>query len=164
MAKKEQQRLSYSVLDRLLGAEYDETSTTPSGEPDDVFTQRLIQCIARDLQNLLNTRKQEMSLPEQYTELAPSIVDYGVKDLTTVNARSQKEREEFRLSVQRSIERYEPRLKNVTVDIIENPGEAGLIFHFNIAAVLMIEPTPLALRFDSLLPSDTRMFEVKGMV
>lgn len=163
MAKQRQQTLSYSVLDRLLGAEYDNTMTKADGGADDIFTQRMVQSIARDVQNLLNTRKQEMKLPDELKELQPSMVDYGVGDLTTINARSQKDREAFRNSVQQAIEEYEPRLKNLKVDIIENPAEDNLIFHFNIEAVLLMEPTPLTLRFDSVLPTDTRMFTVKGM-
>lgn len=164
MAKKSQQTLSYSVLDRLLGSEYDNTMTTLNGELNGEFTQRMVQTIARDLQSLLNTRKLEMQLPGGYKELEPSIIDYGVIDLTTLNARSQKDRDAFRLSVQKAIEEYEPRLKRVEVDIVDNPNEMGLIFHFNIKAVLLMEPTPLTLQFDSMLPSDTRMFQVKGNV
>lgn len=164
MAKKQYQTLSYSVYDRLLGPEYDNvTIATDDSEPNQAFTQRIIMSIARDLQNLLNTRKIEMDVNEQYNELEPSIVDYGVIDLTTVNARSEREREKYRESVQRAIENYEPRLKNVEVNVIDNPAESSLIFHFNISAVLMVEPTPLTLQFDSVLPTDTRMFQVRGI-
>lgn len=163
MAKKKQQTLSFSVFDRLLGPEYDNTVTSLDGEPNEQFTHKMIGCIARDLQNLLNTRKAEMTLPDELDDLKPSMSDYGVIDLTTVNARSQKDREDFRLSVQRAIENYEPRLKNVEVNIIDSPGEVDLIFHFNIEATLLVEPMPLTLRFDSVLPTDTRMFTVKGV-
>jgi type VI secretion system protein ImpF len=164
MATKQQQTLSYSVYDRLLGAEYDNvTIAAGDSEPNQAFTHRIIATIARDLQNLLNTRKMEMSLEDRYHHLEPSIVDYGVIDLTAVNARSDKEREKYRESVQCAIENYEPRLKNVKVNVIDNPNESSLIFHFNISAVLMVEPTPLSLQFDSVLPTDTRMFQVRGM-
>lgn len=164
MAKKLQQTLSYSVLDRLLGPEYGSAVTTVEGQPNPAFVERIVKTIARDVQNLLNTRKLEMDLPEQYKELRPSIVDFGIIDLTTLNARSERDREAFRLSVKRAVEAYEPRLKKIVVDIVDSPSDYGLIFRFNIEAVLLIEPTPLTLQFDSVLPSDTRMFEVKGTV
>ncbi len=163
MAKKKQNKtLSYSVLDRLLGPEFDNTTTTIEGEPNALYVEKMITCVTRDLQNLLNNRKVEMHIPDAFNELKKSLVDYGVMDLTTVSARSQADQEKFRLSVQKAIEHYEPRLKRVDVNIIESPSETSLIFHFNISAVLMIDPEPLTIRFDTVLPTDTRVFEVKG--
>src|SRR3989338_8192325 len=99
MAKKQRQTLTFSVYDRLLGPEYDNV-VVAGDEQNPLFTQQVISSIARDLQNLLNTRKAEMNIPDEFKFLKPSILDYGAIDLTTVNARSESEREKYRQSVQ----------------------------------------------------------------
>lgn len=163
MRKKQvqQDQLSYSVFDRLCGPEYDSTMTKLDGEPNLEYVNRMTACVARDLQNLLNTRKMELNLPE-LPALRPSIVDYGVMDLSSITAGSKDDQEKFRDSVLKAIENYEPRLKKVEVSIIEEGPETRLIFHFKISAVLMIDPVPLKINFDSILPTDIRMFKVRG--
>src|SRR5262249_54464192 len=95
-------------------------------------------------------------------ELKHSVVNYGIPDLTGASLGSSREREEFRRTIQTVITLYEPRLKKLTVSL---HGQADVIdrtIRFHIEAVLLAEPAPEPVAFDSTLLLTTGSFEVKG--
>lgn len=152
---KEQDQITLSILDRLSS----QRDLVP--EWDQGTVKELIVSIERDLQNLLNTRKVSNQLPEQYNELQQSLLDYGIPDLTTININSSKQKEAFGDALKKAIERYEPRLRRVEVEILDQ-NSIELILSFRITAVLQVEPEPVPVIFDSSLLSSSRLFDVKG--
>jgi type VI secretion system protein ImpF len=156
MSKKNiKERLPQSLLDRLL------IFKDPTFDADTPET-TLIRSIEKDLQNLLNTRKIVDELPSDLPELAVSLVGYGVPDLTTINIYSESQKQNFCQAVQLAIESYEPRLDDIKVELLEAEKQIELIFRLRISAILLIEPEPLPVSFDSALLSDTRLFDVTG--
>tara|TARA_R110000868_G_scaffold158036_4_gene385843 strand:+ start:426 stop:914 length:489 start_codon:yes stop_codon:yes gene_type:complete len=148
-----------SLMDRLS------EHTMEAYEYESPTVQDLIHAVERDLQNLLNTRKARTELPSGYGELEQSLYDYGIPDLTSVNVNSQTEKKNFCQAVEHAIATYEPRLKQVHVEMLDKQKDnVSLILQFRVAAVLMVEPTPIPVEFDSALKSDTRLFDVEGHV
>ncbi len=152
------EHITLSLLDRLKPP----PKNVPDWARDKV--QELTASVAQDLQNLLNTHKVigAEELPDDFPELRPSLVDYGIPDLTTISIYSDEQKQRFTEAVQRAIEVYEPRLKDVRVELLEANNEVELIFRFRIKAVLIVEPKPIPISFDTPLFSDTRLFAVKA--
>ena len=162
MAKNDNKRaLLVSVLDRLLDDEPGNSKEQPRSQTTDLRV--LKQSVRRDLENLLNTRWRCKSWPPEMGELETSLVDYGIPDFTGVNMSLPSERENLRAVVERVIRRFEPRMKNVSVTILENTDAFDRTIRFRIAAQLRTEPSPEPVMFDSELEPLTTSIEIKAL-
>jgi type VI secretion system protein ImpF len=93
-------------------------------------------------------------------QLERSLVNYGIPDFTGANMSQASEREQLRSTVQRVIERFEPRFKSVRVTMIDPENEADRVLRFRIDAMLYAEPAPEPVVFDSKLEPASASFEV----
>jgi type VI secretion system lysozyme-like protein len=150
--------LQASVLDRLIHSE----SKQPAGRAPTHSLRDLKQSIRRDLENLLNTRWRCTSWPPNLNELGKSLIDYGIPDFSGSALGSSVNREEFRRIIERAIQRFEPRLRNVKVDLVESNEPLDRVLRFRINALVQADPVPEQVVFDSALEPLTSNFEVKG--
>lgn len=150
-----------SVLDRLTH------SKRPS---EDDFERRRAALIRqkkeqlqRDLQNLLNTRWLCVEVPDEFDELATSLVRYGIPDFTGANAASVRNREDFLDLIRESIERFEPRLRNVHLELMD-PGDEPVSreLRFYIYAVFVTDVDSEEVEFISTMEPASGTFSVKG--
>ncbi len=136
-----------SLLDRLIDEDPD--SVLSISKPYGVLLNDIKSSIRRDLECLLNTRLYRQKLPEKFSELDISLVNYGLPDFSVIQLGSDEGKEKFRIEVQQIIEKYEPRFKRVLVEL-EQVGEAyERTLYMKISAILMVEPDPIPLLFDS---------------
>jgi type VI secretion system protein ImpF len=150
------QRLLPSVVDRLLGA--------GGGGPPGVRGQgirEIRESIRRDLEDLMNTRWRAGSLPEGMGELEVSLANYGIPDFTGSNLGDADSQEEFRRTIQRVLQEFEPRLKRVKVILVENAEPLDRTLRFRIEAWLQTDPVPEQVVFDSTLEPLSTNFRVK---
>lgn len=78
------------------------------------------QSILRDLEMLLNTRREEFLVPPEFEETATSIVNYGVPDLSKCGSlRFGPEQAKLCRWIEEAIRNFEPRLRNVAVRVID---------------------------------------------
>lgn len=149
-----------SVLDRLLDEQPTQTREPPLQHRQDVW--QLKKTIARDLEALLNTRTELLDeLPDGEVEVAHSLLTYGLPDLTAMSIADPRERNRVRRAIERAIEIFEPRLKNVRVALDPARGRETLL-HFRIQAVIPVQPTPEAVMFDTDLQIDSKRYVVRG--
>ena len=144
--KKNDSNLQASLLDRLLDYE----PRVPN-EPVQfrLLTMRQIKTsVIRDLENLLNSRRNIYPLPTVFKETSNSIFSYGLQDFTAKNPKSPAVRQQLRHEIEKTISRFEPRLKNVTVDI-EESDQKGHGLNFRIYGLLVIEPEREPVTFDT---------------
>ncbi len=154
------QPLLPSVLDRLI--DYEPTATRESPKSRGQLLREVKQCIRRDLENLLNTRRRCKSWPENLTELEVSLVNYGVPDLTSAGLGSAEGREEFRRIFESVVRLFEPRFARVGVEMLGNADPLDRTLRFRIDAMLHAEPAPEPVVFDSAFQTTTGNVEVKG--
>jgi type VI secretion system protein ImpF len=162
MAQKDEKRpLANSSLDRLL----DDEPGNRKEQPRSVGQQlrELKHGLRRDLENLLNTRWRCRVWPPELDQLDVSLVNYGIPDFTGVNMSVPAERENLRIVIQRAITRFEPRLKNVVVTVLQNADEFDRVLRFRINGVMRAEPSPEPVTFDSELEPSTTSIEVKAI-
>jgi type VI secretion system protein ImpF len=153
------QPLIPSVLDRLIDASPTVTRETPKTRTQ--VLRDLKMSVRRDLENLLNTRWRCVSWPPNLDELDVSLVNYGIPDWTGTNLGVAAAQEEFRRVLEGVIRRYEPRLKNVRVALLDGSG-ANRTLMFRIDAVLQAEPAPEPVSFQSALEPSSGAIEIKG--
>jgi type VI secretion system protein ImpF len=155
-----EQPLLPSLLDRLIDNEPEVRRDPPRGRNQTL--RELKQAVSRDLENLLNTRVRCAPWPPEMKELKQSLVNYGIPDLTGASFGSSKERDEFRRTIQAAITQHEPRLRRLTVRLVDPSEALDRTVRFVIDAVLQAEPAPEPIQFDSTLRLTTGTFEVKG--
>lgn len=111
MAIVDQIELSGSLLDKLAPRE-----ERGSRSPMDSIEESII----RDLEMLLNTRREEFLIPPEFEQTATSIVNFGIPDLAKCGSlRSGPEQTKLCRWIEEAIRVFEPRLCNVAVRVVD---------------------------------------------
>jgi type VI secretion system protein ImpF len=101
-----------SILDRL--APQDERGASRSRADS------LEDSILRDLEMLLNTRREEFLIPPEFEQTATSIVNFGIPDLAKCGSlRSGPEQAKLCRWIEEAIRNFEPRLCHVAVRVVD---------------------------------------------
>ena len=101
-----------------------------------------IDVVRRDLEDLLNTRQSSHGVPPGFEEVPRSLVAFGMPDLTALDAISPQQREDIGRVLEKVVEQFEPRLRDVRATLVEG-GEAKMrTLRFRIDARLRVEPAP----------------------
>jgi type VI secretion system protein ImpF len=148
-----------SLLDRLVDDEPDVHYEPLTRRVQDLSD--LKQCIARDLENMLNTRREALDdLPEEYIETNRSLLVYGLPDFSSFNLLSPSDRTRLCRAIERAIADFEPRLQRPSVTM-ETPNQQERVLHLRVDALLRIEPAPEPVVFDTILQLGTQEYVVK---
>ncbi len=113
-------------------------------------TQQLADSVLRHLQKMLNTRQgHALTQPE-----------YGIPDVTEFIQTLPDMVNEVRRAIRNSIEKFEPRLRNVDVTFVPSEEE-WLSLHFEITAELVTEKEEASVWFETSV-SPSGHIEVRG--
>ena len=152
-----------SLLDRLLD-DHPEESREPAWR--DVQVVRVLKAsLCRDLQNLLNAHRLLAVIPEVYSELKTSLLNYGLPDLQSMEVREDHDLGLLCRLIEESIQAFEPRLQGVRVRPVIDAVGRKLIdrrVRFEIEAVLVVKPLREPVLFSSLLDVSSGEFAVEG--
>jgi len=152
-----------SLLDRLLD---DHPEESRESAWRDVQVIRVLKAsLCRDLQNLLNAHRLLAVIPEAYTELKTSLLNYGLPDLQSMEVREDHDLGLLCRLIEESIQAFEPRLQGVRVrPVIDAEGKKPIDrrVRFEIEAVLVVEPLREPVLFSSSLDVASGEFAVEG--
>jgi type VI secretion system protein ImpF len=154
------QPLVPSVLDRLLDDDPGVSAEPPRNRSQMLREMKL--AVRRDIENLLNCRRRNITLPSRVPELARSLLSYGVADFSGTGPTTSKQREAFCRSLEENLRTNEPRLLEVRVELASSPEPGDRTLRFRIDALLRADPAPEPVIFDSALEPVTHTFAVKG--
>lgn len=149
---------SSSVWDKLRGP-----VPTPGGQqqPARLTLEQYQRAIARDLEALLNTR---IATPEQELEHYPacrhSIVNFGLADFAQLCLTSSDDRKAICDRLTAAIERHEPRLRQVRVQLLDEPGMVNRL-SFVISAQLQARAGDERVRFDVMLEPSSQHYSIR---
>ena len=146
-----------SVLDRLTDGRG--SGLIGSVRPGTLAALRF--SVLRDLEHLLNTRREEQLVPPDYQESAASVLNYGLPDLSLYSLKSASGQQRLRRSIETALRLFETRLSNVAV-ALDGWDEGRPILRFRVEAVLNVEPAPEPVVFDTEFALDSCKFQVKG--
>lgn len=118
--------------------------------------------VAFDLESLLNTRSVvSEDLLRQYPECHRSIASYGLSDFSGLSLASLDDRTSVCRSLERTISRHEPRLRNVRASLELNSKSINKL-NFSITAVLMIHESKEPVLFDAILTPSSLQYSINN--
>jgi type VI secretion system protein ImpF len=149
-----------SILDRLVDLNPDVTVDPPANRSQSV--RQLKASLRRDLEWLLNTRRNPDEVPETYEELFRSLYNYGLPDVTSMALNSPRDRKRLLRLIEQTIEIFEPRLIGTRVRALDTGSSGPRILRFQIEALLKMDPAPEQILFDTVLQLNSGEYQIKG--
>lgn len=126
-----------SIFDRLWDDSPGSSSDPVYSNPGSAVLRKVMQGVCRDLQNLLNTRRDDTHGFQDHPQLQRSLLSYGVVDFTSLKYNMIDQPAKLVAHLKAAIEAFEPRLKKVTV-VLERRSEAARFLQFRIEATLHV--------------------------
>jgi type VI secretion system protein ImpF len=141
--------VTLSVLDRLIDQEPNSQVEAPLSRAQSV---RLLRnAIRRDLEWLLNTRRNFQDPDESMNEVNHSLYVYGLPDFSTYTMASPADQTKLLRHLVATIKLFEPRLANVRVVPQESAPSGLQQVRLRIDAMLLMDPTPEPVSFDTVI-------------
>ncbi len=161
MARREtEETVTQSVLERLIDLE--PTARTDAPQTRGQSVRQLKSALRRDLEWLLNTRQIAGGVPEDYQLLERSLFGYGLPDVSNLSANSIRDRNRLLRMLENTISAFEPRLSGVKVSVVDSGSNSGRQLRFQIEGLLLMDPAPELISFDTVLQLSSGEYQVKG--
>ena len=154
------QRAQLPLLDRLIDDAPDVAHDPPLAAAAAVAMLR--RSVRRDIEALLNARRRWRSWSPGYTELAESPVGYGISDFAAGAFNDPAQRDRLRFQIEQTIRRFEPRLAQVHVVLLDADNTLDATLRLRIEGMLRVEPAPEPIAFDTLVDAATAEVQVKS--
>jgi type VI secretion system protein ImpF len=138
-----------SLVDRLTDADPRAVRDAPTTPKDSAKAYR--DSVQTDIEWLLNTRRSIVAVPEAYRELARSVHEFGLPDITGIAVNTAPGRARLRDMIQDTLERFEPRLESPVVRIRDADVLSTPMVRFQVEAILRMDPSPEHVVFDTVL-------------
>lgn len=119
------------------------------------------ESVRRDVEWLLNTRFTAPDPGEELEEVSKSVYAYGLPDFSSYSFSSSVDRGRLLAAIRRTIEVFEPRLTDVEVQLSGAGDKTRQAIRFSISGVLLMDPTPEQVTFDTLLEVSRGQYSVK---
>jgi type VI secretion system protein ImpF len=148
------------LLDRLIDREPKVSSDAPVSRAQSV---RLLKAaLRRDLEWLLNTRRNPDAAPDSMAELSQSVYNFGLPDFSALSVSSPRDRDRLLLELERTVALFEPRLKDVRISMVEAQGGYTRVLHFQIEGMLQMDPAAEQVSFDTVLQLTSGEYQIRG--
>ena len=149
-----------SLLDRL-------TDPEPSRPVDpatsfDASARAFRTSVQRDVEWLLNTRRSIVAVPAQYAALQDSVFEFGIPDTTGLAVGTAEGRKELQTMLQEALQRFEPRLAEARVKMVDTTAGSVPQIRFSVEAILRMDPSPERVVFDTVLEVASGVYDVGG--
>lgn len=155
-----EQTVTQSVLDRLI----DREPSVPT-EPAPTRAQSVRQlkaALRRDLEWLLNSRRNPEAAGPEFVEVEHSLFNYGLPDISSLHWNSTRDRARLAHMLEIAVALFEPRLDRVKVIPLDGAGGTIQVLRFQIEGMLKMDPAPEHITFDTVLQLSNGEYQVKG--
>jgi type VI secretion system protein ImpF len=156
---KIEQTIQQGLLDRLIDLDPLNRSEPPLTRAESLRQFRF--AVKRDLEWLLNTTRVPMEIPESYAEAERSVLCYGLPDISTITLNNPSDEQRLLRALESAIETFEPRMARpkVTSKDLFKKSKQAVTFH--VEAILLVEPAPERIAFDTVLEISKGAYSVK---
>ncbi len=134
---QQQSGLRPSLIDRLLDPESQGTSWRRG-----YSVEQMIDTVRRDVEDLLNSRRMNDPVADEFPEVRRSIVTFGMPDLVSIQTSVGHATARVAQELEEAISRFEPRLVNVRAVPLAGQDPRKLRLEFQIQATLKMDPSP----------------------
>jgi type VI secretion system protein ImpF len=129
--------------------------------PPSLSLRELKASVARDIEALLNTRRQLLfDVDPELAHVRTSILMFGLPDFTSYSLLNPADRKTVRRAVEDALTDFEPRLKSVRVTL-EARDTYDMTLRFRIDALLRTDPAPEPITLDAALHVVTSQYTVR---
>jgi type VI secretion system protein ImpF len=153
--------LAPSFLDRLLEAAAGAEDTARGTSVKAFDANEMTAAIGRDLEDLLNTRATHQGLVDRDSELADTILTFGLTDIGSLELCGGKQRERMAEAVTESIRMHEPRLRDVRVLIPDPFSPKERTLRLLVEGRLQVDPATWV-AFEARLARGTGQYTVES--
>jgi type VI secretion system protein ImpF len=148
-----------SLLDRL-------TDESPRLSIDTVMTRAesersFRRSVERDVEHLLNTRRTMYPAPETLNEVRHSVYEYGLIDTTGIPVGTPGGRDSLLAALRDTIVRFEPRLAETRVMLVDADQASAPQLRFVVEAQLILDRERQQVVFDTVLEVASGEYDVK---
>lgn len=154
----QQRPVQQSILDRLLDADPYSRAEAPQTRSQSI--RQLKAALRRDLEWLLNTR-QNIAAVDGFPEVQASVFTFGLPDITSIRLNSGQDEDRLLRAMESAVQLFEPRLANVRVIAVEPLSKHSQELRFHIEGLLLLDPAPELIAFDTTLDVSRGDYEVK---
>ena len=142
-------------MERLITSETDDW-TTSRAQSLRIFRDAL----KRDVEWLLNSRRPPINAISDYPLATASVINYGLPDISSMGLNSASDQRTLISAVQQCLRNYEPRITDVRV-YLESSEVVNRSLRFRIEGMMMVDPAPEEINFDTVLELSKGEYEVK---
>ena len=157
--QKFEKSIQQGLLDRLIDLEPGTRNEAPVTRAESLRQFR--NAVKRDLEWLLNTTRPHLNFPAAYKELNKSLLTYGLPDISSMSVDNSGDQQRLLRSLEGAIELFEPRLARARVTGRERWRKGQQTITFHVEAILMIDPAPERISFDTVLEISKGAYSVK---
>lgn len=151
--------VTLSVFDRLIDENPKQAGEPPLSRAESL---RLLKiALKRDLEWLLNTRRNPDELPPGLKEAERSFYNYGLPDITSIGLSAVQEQNKLKRALEKTVSQFEPRIaaSRIVMEVLPTTNR-GIRFH--IQGLLRVDPSPVPVAFDTVLELPNCNYSVKG--
>jgi type VI secretion system protein ImpF len=152
--------VTLSVLDRLI--DDDPRNSQEAQLSRSQSLRHLKDAVRRDLEWLLNTRRIAFRPDDSLKELNRSVYVFGLPDFTGYKASTPADQTKLLRTIQAALKLFEPRLANVKVVPSDSGNGVSRTLRLRIEGLLLIDPTPEHVTFDTVLELTKGQYEVRN--
>jgi type VI secretion system protein ImpF len=164
------QPVTQPLIDRLIDRDKDrdrDRSIPPSAASDpyrsrSASVRGLKAALRRDLEWLLNSRRNPYAAPDTMAELSQSLYNYGLPDFSALSVNSPNDRQRLLVEIERTVALFEPRLRSVRVELVEGASLGSRSLRFQIEGSLQMDPTAEHVSFDGELQLSSGEYQLRG--
>jgi type VI secretion system protein ImpF len=152
--------VTLSVLDRLIDDEPHNSQEVAPTRAQSV--RKLKEAVRRDLEWLLNTRRVAVPPDEGLEEVNHSVYIFGLPDFTTYSMASPSDQAKLMRELQTAVAYFEPRLASVRIVAMDTTTTASRTLRFRVEGLLLMDPAPEHVSFDTVLQLTSGEYEVQN--
>jgi type VI secretion system protein ImpF len=152
--------VTLSVFDRLI--DQDPRSSKEVALTRAQSVRALRESVRRDLEWLLNTRRIAVPPEEALRELNRSVYLFGLPDFTGYSLSTLADRTRLIRLLQAAVKIYEPRIAKARIVPVEGADNSTRTVRFRVEGLLLMDPEPEHVSFDTVLQLTSGQYEVQN--
>jgi type VI secretion system protein ImpF len=152
--------VTLSVFDRLIDADPRNSKEAPPTRTQSIRALR--DGVRRDLEWLLNTRRVAVPPDDSLKELNRSVYVFGLPDFTGFSLATPSDRARLIRHLQTAVKLFEPRIAKPRIIPLETAASDSRTLRFRIEGLLLMDPEPEHVSFDTVLQLTSGQYEVKN--
>jgi type VI secretion system protein ImpF len=152
--------VTLSVLDRLI--DQDPRNSREVALTRAQSLRQFKDSLRRDLEWLLNTRRVAVPPEESLKEVNRSLYIFGLPDFSGYKLSSPQDQTRLLRYIQTATKLFEPRLANVKVVPLEGGLISARTMRIRIEGLMLVDPAPEHVSFDTVLELTSGQYEVQN--